>query len=306
MSAIRIGVAGFSHETNTFAPWPTGLPEFEANGYFRGEELLTQAGTNTVIGGMIDAIGADSSIELLPIVATSAIPGGLVTAAAAIQIDDEIAAGMRDGRPDAVVLDLHGAMVTELSDDGEAATLRKVREAVGSDIAIVAVLDLHANISREMVELADALIPYDTYPHIDNAERGAEAVALATRAARGDVRLTSAMTKIPMMPPGPKQYSQVEPTISIMARAFELERLPGVLNVGRRVRLSVCGLSIRRDVGRCHDGRRQGAGATDGRRTGWLHLGAPGSLPARCNECRSRHSCGHGDRGWAGCAGRSR
>src|SRR4051794_221755 len=137
MSAIRIGVAGFSHETNTFAPWPTGLPEFEANGYFRGDELLTQAGTNSVIGGMIDAIGADSRLELLPIVATSAIPGGLVTAAAAININDEIADRLRSGRPDAVVLDLHGAMVTELSDDGEAATLRKVREAVGSDIPIV-------------------------------------------------------------------------------------------------------------------------------------------------------------------------
>src|SRR6478672_1109726 len=99
MSAIRIAVAGFSHETNTFAPWPTGLPEFEANGYFRGDELLTQAGTNTVIGGMIDAIGSDSRFELLPIVATSAIPGGLVTAAAAIRINDEIAAGMRNGRP---------------------------------------------------------------------------------------------------------------------------------------------------------------------------------------------------------------
>ena len=225
-------MAGFAHETNTFAPWPADLEDFQANGYFSGDELRSRAGTNSVVGGVVDAIAADNSLELVPLTATSAIPGGLVTARAANQIETEIVEGLLATRPDAVVLDLHGAMVTEISDDGEATTLRKVREAVGAEAPIVAVLDLHTNISHEMIRYSDVLIPYHTYPHVDLAERGAEAVNLAKRAALGEVRPSSFLTKIPMMPPGPKQYSGVEPTVSIMNRAFELERLPGVLNVG--------------------------------------------------------------------------
>src|SRR5829696_6410416 len=167
---LRIAVGGLSHETNTFARWRTELVDFEANGYFRGDELRSQAGTNTVVGGAIEAIDSDPSIELIPLIATSAIPGGFVTARAVNEIEREIVAGLRISRPDAVVLDLHGAMVTELSDDGESETLARVRDVVGPNTPVVAVLDLHANVSQRMVDLASALIPYDTYPHVDNAE----------------------------------------------------------------------------------------------------------------------------------------
>jgi len=229
---LRIAVGGLSHETNTFASWHTELVDFEANGYFRGDELRSQAGTNTVVGGAIEAIDSDPSIELIPLIATSAIPGGFVTARAVNEIEGEIVAGLRISRPDAVVLDLHGAMVTELSDDGESETLARVRDIVGPNTPVVAVLDLHANVSQRMVDLASALIPYDTYPHVDNAERGREAVAIATRAARGEIAPVTALVKLPLLPPGPKQFSKVEPTKSIMARAFDLEATPGVINVG--------------------------------------------------------------------------
>ena len=229
---LRIAVAGFAHETNTFAPWPTDLADFEANGFYRGEQLASLAGTNTVAGGAIDAISADPSLDLLPILATSAIPGGLVTARAVEAIEGEIAAGLRAAHPDAVVLDLHGAMVTELTDDGEAGTLRRVRAVVGPDVPIVTVLDLHANLSHMMVEIADVILPYDTYPHVDSAERGGEAVRIAAAIARGEIRPEAHLVKLPMMPPGPKQYSAVEPTRSIMDRAFAMERRPGVVNVG--------------------------------------------------------------------------
>lgn len=231
-STCRIALAGFSHETNTFAPWPTDLRDFEANGLFRGSELLAQRGTNTVIGGAVEAIEADPSLHLVPLTATSAIPGGLVTESAVRSVTGEILHGLRTQTFDAVVLDLHGAMATELSDDGEAAFLRDVRATVGPDVPVCAVLDLHANVSQEMVELADVLLLYHTYPHIDNAERGAEAVQLAARFARCELRPVSRLAKLPLMPPGPRQYSQVEPTRSITARAFEMERMPGVIEVG--------------------------------------------------------------------------
>src|SRR5215211_7584171 len=136
---LRIAVGGFSHETNTFARWQTDLVDFETNGYFRGAELRSQVGTNTVVGGAIDAIDLDPLLDLIPLTATSAIPGGVVTARAVNEIEGEIVAALRTSRPDAVVLDLHGAMVTALSDDGEAETLARIRDVVGPNAPLVAV-----------------------------------------------------------------------------------------------------------------------------------------------------------------------
>ena len=85
------------------------------------------------------------------------------------EIVDGIAAA---GPIDAVYLDLHGAMVTEHYDDGEGETLARVRKVIGKDLPLVVSLDLHANVSPEMMEHADALIAYRTYPHIDMADTG--------------------------------------------------------------------------------------------------------------------------------------
>jgi microcystin degradation protein MlrC len=229
---VRIAVAGFSHETNTFASAKTDLAEFRANGIFEREELATLSGTNSVIGGIADAIDADAEVEMIPIVAMSAIPGGLVTTEAAEWFMDRVEPVLHDQRPDAVVLDLHGAMVTERSDDGDGEILARVRAIVGDEVPVISVLDLHANVGPEMLSNATVLIPYDTYPHVDNAERGAEAVRLAKAAVIGEVRPVMAHRKIPMLLPGPKQFSGVEPTASIMERVHQLEEEDRVLTVG--------------------------------------------------------------------------
>lgn len=227
---LRIAVAGFAHETNTFAPKRTDFEDFASDRFRRGEELREEGGTNTVVGGAVDAITANPDLDLLPLAAARAIPGGLVTARAVETIEGAIIDSLRGQRLDATVLDLHGAMVTERSDDGEAATLARVREAVGPEMPIVTVLDLHANVSQEMVERADILLPYDTYPHIDNAERGAEAVALAARMARGEIRPRTGFVRLPMIAACPKQFTGADPAKAVMDRAREIEAMPGVLN----------------------------------------------------------------------------
>lgn len=229
---IRIALAGFVHETNTFSGTPTTLADFMANGYAVGKELRSRRGTNTVVGGAVGAADADLDVQLIPIVATSAIPAGLVTVEAFERVVGEIVRGVDEHRPDAVVLDLHGAMVSEVDPDGDGEVARRVRAVVGPSIPIVAVLDLHANVSRSLAETVDALIPYRTYPHIDMAARGRQAVEIAAGAARGQVRLTSRMAKLPLISPGQRQFSGSEPTVTIQAAARELERCDGVVNVG--------------------------------------------------------------------------
>ncbi|MGH2533059.1 MAG: M81 family metallopeptidase [Thermomicrobiales bacterium] len=229
---LRIAVAGISHETNTFAPRPTDLEEFINNRLLRGEEMYEEREANTVIGGAVAAIADTPGLELVPLVSGGAIPGGIVTARAVEAIEGEFVAMLAEQRPDAVVLALHGAMVTERAEDGEAATLRRVRDAVGPEAPVVAVLDLHANVSQAMVDFANVLLPYDTYPHVDSAERGQEAVHLAARMARGELRPVTGFVKLPMISPCPKQFTGADPAKSIMAHAHRIETMPGVLNAG--------------------------------------------------------------------------
>ncbi len=229
---MRVLFAGFAHETNTFSPWKTGEEEFRRNLFLRGDQILTLAGTNTGAAGVLAEAARLKGVEIIPVIETTAIPGGLVTDQIFELVVGEIESAIEQERPDAIVLDLHGAMVTESEIDGDGAILRRVRAAAGPVTPVVAELDLHANVGPEMLEHATMLIPYDTYPHIDNAERGAEALRLAVSTARGEVRPVMAAKRIPLMPPGPKQFSGAEPTRSIMKRVHAIEMDERVLTAG--------------------------------------------------------------------------
>ncbi len=177
----RIGVCGFQHETNTFAPFPTGWNNFRQPGawppFATGAQAIEQArGLNVPIGGFVDS--ADG-FDLVPILYAAAEPGGMVTADAFDRITGELCDRLADaGDLDGVYLDLHGAMVTEGYQDGEAEVLARVRQVIGPDLPLAVSLDLHGNLSPELVCLASCMTIYRTYPHVDMAATGARAVAL--------------------------------------------------------------------------------------------------------------------------------
>jgi microcystin degradation protein MlrC len=227
---IRIAVGGIVHETNTFALSPTTLADFQANGYYSGDGLQELAGTNTVVGGALDAIGADDDLELIPTAFSHAIPGGTVSRDAFDHIMDEITAGIATSKPDAVMLDLHGALVVDGFPGGDGEAARRVREVVGPAVPIISPLDLHGNINDELVANTDILLPYHTYPHVDSAERGREAVELAVKMVRGEITPVMRAVKLSISPPGPNQFSGFEPTVSLQRIAREWETKPGVID----------------------------------------------------------------------------
>lgn len=130
---------------------------------------------NIPLGGAILAAEA-AGAEVIPILWTSAEPASFVSDDAFDRITGEIveriaAAGVIDG----ICLDLHGAMVTDSEQDGEGAVLRRLRARFpGTPIAVS--LDLHANMSAEMVALSDYITIYRSYPHLDMAETDARAM----------------------------------------------------------------------------------------------------------------------------------
>jgi microcystin degradation protein MlrC len=229
---MRSAIGGISHETNTFSTLPTDLSLFERRGVHGGEALIPAfAGTKTILGGFLDGARSEG-FEAVPTMLAEAAPSGTVTAEAFDQLTAMLVEGLREARPlDGVLLELHGAMVAENARDGDAEILRRVRDVVGS-IPIVGVLDLHANISEGMVALADALVGYDTYPHVDMYERGLEAAALITRIVRGGLQTARALRKPSLMPPLPKQCTTYEtPMRALIELAHRREREPGMVSV---------------------------------------------------------------------------
>src|SRR5215213_2221110 len=232
---FRVAAAQIAHETNVFSAVKTDLAAFEASGLHFGPAVIEVArDTNTEFCGFIS--GAEvQGFDLVPILAVWATPSGLVTANAIEHVTGLLSDGLRrawaEGSLDGVLLALHGAMVTEIDDDGDGYILQIVREIVGPELPVVATLDLHANISPRMVELADTLIPYDTYPHIDMAERGEEATAIVARLMRGEIRPTPALRKPPMLPTSQRMTTGRMPMRALMERAHVIEEDPRVINV---------------------------------------------------------------------------
>jgi microcystin degradation protein MlrC len=231
----RVACAQISHETNVFSAVPTDVAAFEASHLLIGDEIAPQLrGSNTEVGGFLECAARDG-IDLRPIVAVWATPSGLVTAEALARVTGILEAGLRgllaEGPLDGVLLALHGSMVTAADPDGDGYLLERVRAVVGPDVPVVSTLDLHANISHRMVAAADVLVGYDTYPHVDMAERGEEACRLLGRLIRGEVRPTAALRKPPMLPTSQRMTTDRMPMRALMERAQDLEADPRVLNV---------------------------------------------------------------------------
>jgi len=229
---MRIAIGGVSHETNTFSNIRTTIDLFQQ---CEGQAILDAfSGTQTSLGGFI-AVAAREKFDVVPTFFGRATPSGIVAADAIAAMEqrilDGVAAARADGGLDGVLLALHGAMVTEVDDDGEGHILHRVRALVGPDLPVVATLDWHCYISEAMVHDADVLVTYDTYPHVDNWERAIEAGEILMRMLRDGLKPTAARSHPPMLIFGPKTYSEQPPMQTVVQKAHEIERDPRVVTV---------------------------------------------------------------------------
>ena len=225
---LRILIAGFQHETNTFAPSKCSYSNFErGEGHpqlVRGEPLLALREVNIPIGGFI--LAAERAGHMLqPVIWAGASPSAHVTEDAYERIAGEIVTAAAAGGFDAIYLDLHGAMVAEHTDDGEGTLLQRLREQVGADLPIVASLDLHGNITRRMLDNATGLVAYRTYPHVDMAETGERAFELLSQIMQGGV-LYKAARALPFLIPINGMCTLLEPAKGMYEQLAALEGGP--------------------------------------------------------------------------------
>ena len=220
---VRVVLAMMKHETNTFSPVPTDLARFSkgAERPLKGESVLAAyRGTGSCIAGFIDVAEA-AGAEIVPSIAANAPPSGPVQSAAYEYICDAILESVAGGC-DAILLDLHGAMVTERHEDGEGELLARIR-ATAPDVPIGVTLDMHANLYRALVEHPDVIAGYQTYPHIDYHETGVRAARPIFAMLRGETRPVAAWGNRPMLPHVMRQGSDDFPNRELQARVREME-----------------------------------------------------------------------------------
>jgi microcystin degradation protein MlrC len=224
---MRIAVAGFSHESNSFAQMPTQLEDFNIR---QGQKLLDHfSDTFHEVAGYI-AGAAAHDFEIHPILTANATPAGPVTAATYEDIVGRILAGLQAAPPlDGVLLELHGAMVSEKFPQADGETVRRVRQQMGPDFPIVVTHDYHANVPPVLVENADALIIYKTNPHIDQRERGLQAAGIIAAMARKQAKPAMALAKPELLFNIYFHNTSVAPMQPLMQAAIELEKEPGIL-----------------------------------------------------------------------------
>lgn len=193
----RVLVAELKQETATFNPMRTRFDDFHI---YLGDEIRhAYRSTRTELGGAMEVLAADGRIEIVPTFAAAAVSGGPVLTQdldrlLAMMVDAIRAADAIDG----LYICLHGAMAGEEEGDPEGRVLTQVREIVGS-LPLVASLDLHAIITDRLVEAADILVPFHTYPHVDQFETGQRAARNLIKMLEGSVKPVTARVQLPML-----------------------------------------------------------------------------------------------------------
>ena len=211
---MRLLIAMMKHETNTFSPVPSPLARFTPR--YGQAAIDAYRGTGSGLGAYLDLATREGAEIVLPI-AAGASPSGPVEDTAYKHITDTICEAAAKGGFDGIMLDLHGAMVTESLEDGEGEFLKRLR-AIDPITPIAVSLDMHANLYDAMIANATVVTGYRTYPHIDTYETAKLAGEILLRAMRGELNPVMTWRNEPMLPHVMRQGTDDHPNKELQNR----------------------------------------------------------------------------------------
>lgn len=224
---MRIFIATMGTETNSFSPIPTGMNAFAEYEYWDGDGSCRPPVWGNIPLVEWRRLAESDGHEIVESLCAFAMPAGPVTRVAHETVRDRILADLADARADLVLFNLHGAMVAEGEDDCEGDLLARARAIVGSEVPILAELDLHAHLSQRMVSSADMLVAYKEYPHTDIADRAIDLYHLAMRMQRREIRPAAAVADARMLV---KMRPTQQPMRGYVDRLYAIERQGVVLS----------------------------------------------------------------------------
>lgn len=233
MASLRIAIGQISSESNHFAYGQCELELFRRTGYLcEGADLFKLADAGSEIGGILAVLASAADVEIVPLLAARANSSGPLSESCYAYLTGKLLAALRDARPiHGLILANHGAMAATNEPDCDGDLAIAARAITGPDVPIVMTLDLHAAVTRRMVEATNAIVGYRHYPHDDVRATGSRGASLLLKAARGEVRPVIGCAHIPMLM-GAFHGATLdgEPFGQLMHQAERLEKEPGVLS----------------------------------------------------------------------------
>ncbi len=231
MKPPRVAIVGFLQETNTFVPGLTRWEDFESGILLRGEALREVYGQgNHEISGFFAGLAAEG-VEAVPILFAFALPGPRLVAEVPRRLWAEIEERLLQAGPlEGCLVALGGAAVSEECDDLEGWLLGRLRAVLGTRRPLIATLDPHCHVSRQMVETTQALLAYRTNPHLDQKERGEKAARLMARAVRGEISPRNHFCRLPMVINMESQATSRPPLSHLREACLAAEAAPEILD----------------------------------------------------------------------------
>ncbi len=227
----RVGIAGFLHESNSFSPIPTPYQHFKDTSFTRGEALLERwESTHHQLGGFLEG-AREHRFEPVPLLATYGVPSAPIPGDSFEELAADLTGALRAALPlDGLLVALHGAAVAESHPDADGELAARFRQVLGPRIPILAVIDLHANISDKMARNTSGIVVYRSNPHLDQRERGLEAAGLMARALRGEIVPVQALERPPLLLNITRQYTEEAPARDLYRDVESVLGWPGILS----------------------------------------------------------------------------
>lgn len=228
---FRVAIGGFMHESNSFNPAKTTLADYSIQEAGKSKEDLIDlwGRSSSEISGYI-AGARREGFDVVPTLHANATPKGPLTTECFNTITGRLIAKFQSvGKIDGILLALHGAMVVDGYPQGDEEIVRRFRKAFGNDLPIIVTHDYHANVSPETVKLATVLITYKQVPHLDTKDRGMQAARIMNGILKGQIKVTKAVVKPPMVYNIIFQNTYAKPYLPITQATIELEKNPKVL-----------------------------------------------------------------------------
>ncbi|HIM09652.1 TPA: M81 family peptidase [Candidatus Poribacteria bacterium] len=224
-SHFRVAVGQIYQETNSFSSRLTGISDFRNRYLVEGSQLINSLReTRTEIGGFLQIL-ENTDVTIIPTVAAWAMPGGRVEKTAYELLSQKLLQNIqKQTQLDGVLLSLHGAMLTENLDDADGQLLEEVRQAIGPDCYLVVSLDWHANLTDRMLDAANIVVGYKTYPHQDLFETGQRAAFQMLAFFDEGKHRRRHVRRLPLIAPVLTSQSERQPMKNIIESLNELER----------------------------------------------------------------------------------
>ena len=223
---MRIAIAGLSIEVMLNSPLPTeatAIQHYDPEGMRKGDLWMVR--------GVLERLAEEADIDAVPIYWTTALPGGALARDAYEQIKSETLRRLSDaGRIDGIVLANHGALeVSDLDTDGDTDFVLAIRRQLGRHIPIALALDLHGDMTPELLDAIAALSVLRTAPHRDDRSTGYRAADQLIKVLGMGLCPKKAAVRIPMLIPGEIAVTAAPPADALYGGLRDIDAEPGVI-----------------------------------------------------------------------------